>query len=63
MKYLSHVVSFFLGGAVTAIGFLVISPPSTIDLGIEIGRKLGLAAAEKTLRRIRGGSRSPDGSG
>ena len=47
MKYLSHVVSLLLGGAVTAIGFLVIFPPSSIDLGIELGRKLGLDAAEK----------------
>ena len=47
MKYLSHVASLLLGGAVTAIGFLVIFPPSSIDLGIELGRKLGLDAAEK----------------
>ena len=47
MKYLSHVASLLLGGAITAVGFLVIFPPSSIDLGIELGRKLGLAASEK----------------
>ena len=47
MKYLYHVVSLFLGGAITAVGFLVIFPPSSIDIGIELGRKLGLVAAEK----------------
>ena len=45
-KYLSHIVSFLLGGALTAGGFFMLYPPSTLDLGIEIGRKLGLAAAE-----------------
>ena len=47
MKNLSPIFSFLLGSAVTAIGFLVFAPPSSIDLGIELGRKLGLAAAEK----------------
>ena len=47
MKHLSPIFSFLLGSAVTAIGFLVFAPPSSVDLAIEIGRKLGLDAAEK----------------
>ena len=46
MKYISHVAVLLLGGAVTAVGFVVLFPPSTLDLGIEIGRKIGLVAAE-----------------
>ena len=46
MKYISHVAVLLLGGAVTAGGFLMLSPPSKLDLAIELGRKLGLAAAE-----------------
>ena len=46
MKYISHIGTFLLGGAVTAGGFLMLSPPSKLDLAIEVGRKLGLAAAE-----------------
>ena len=47
MKYLSPVVCFLAGSAITAGAFVVLSPPSTLDLGIELGRKLGLVAAEK----------------
>ena len=47
MKYLSPVVSFFLGGVITAVVFVILAPPSSLDLGIELGRKLGLDAAEK----------------
>ena len=47
MKYLSHVVSFLAGSVITAGAFVALAPPSSIDLGIEIGRKLGLVAAEK----------------
>ena len=47
MKFLSHLVSFLAGSAITAGVFVVLSPPSSIDLGIELGRKLGLVAAEK----------------
>ena len=46
MKYISHIVSFVLGGAVTAGGLVMLAPPSKLDLGIDIGRKLGLVAAE-----------------
>ena len=46
MKYISHIGSFVLGGAVTAGGSLMLSPPSKLDLALELGRNLGLAAAE-----------------
>ena len=46
MKYISHIGTFLLGGVVTAGGSLMLSPPSKLDLAIELGRKLGLAAAE-----------------
>ena len=46
MKYISHVAVLLLGGAITAGGFLMLSPPSKLDLAIEAGRKLGLAGAE-----------------
>ena len=47
MKYLSHVISFLVGSAMTAGGFVALSPPSSLDIGLDIGRKLGLAAAEE----------------
>ena len=47
MKHLSHVVSFLAGSAVTAVVFVILAPPSTLDLGIDLGRKIGLVAAEK----------------
>ena len=47
MKYLSTIVSFLAGSAVTAGLFVTLAPPSSLDLGIELGRKLGLDAAEK----------------
>ena len=46
MKYLSHIVGFLVGAILSAVGFVVLFPPSTLDLGIEIGRKIGLVAAE-----------------
>ena len=46
MKYLSHVLVFIVGAILSAVGFVVLFPPSTLDLGIEIGRKIGLVAAE-----------------
>ena len=46
MKYLSHVLVFLVGAILSAVGFFVLFPPSTLDLGIEIGRKIGLVAAE-----------------
>ena len=51
MKYIWYVALFLLGSAIMAGLFLALSPlpsiPPSIDLGIELGRKLGLAAAEK----------------
>ena len=46
-KHLPSVVSFLAGSVITAGGFVALSPPSSIDLGIELGRKLGLAGAEE----------------
>ena len=47
MKFLSHLASFLAGSVITAGAFVALAPPSSIDLGIELGRKLGLVAAEK----------------
>ena len=47
MKRLSPVVSFLAGSAITAGLFVALNLPSSLDLGIELGRKLGLVAAEK----------------
>ena len=46
MKYLPHILGFLVGAILSAVGFFVLFPPSTLDLGIEIGRKIGLVAAE-----------------
>ena len=46
MKYLSHIIVFLVGAILSAVIFVMLFPPSTVNLGIEIGRKLGLAAAE-----------------
>ena len=46
MKYLSPILVFLVGAILSAVGFVVLFPPSTVDLGIEIGRKIGLVAAE-----------------
>ena len=47
MKYLSQIISFLVGSAMTAGVFVALSPPSSIEIGLELGRKLGLAAAEE----------------
>ena len=70
MKYLSHIGSFLLGGAITAgwsflawLGSTLLFPPTTLDLGIEIGRKLGLAAAESRYAEYEEGHASLHGPG
>ena len=46
MKYLPQIASFVLGSGLTAGALFLKNPPSKLELAIEVGRKLGLAAAE-----------------
>ena len=55
MKLLPQIASFVLGAGVTGGVFLLRSPPSRLDLGIELGRKLGLAGAEKRYAEYKAG--------
>ena len=55
MKYLSYIVSFLVGAAIGVSVYVVLFPPSKLDLGIEIGRKIGLVAAEARYKKYETG--------